>query len=57
MAKCTYPTFFVDVDMFHVSPLPVPGMEGIGIQNLGEMSVMNSIFSRWELAVSRPCLY
>jgi len=38
--------FFVDVR------LHVPGMEGLEYKNWGKMSVMDTIFGRWELTVA-----
>jgi hypothetical protein len=39
-------TFFVDLR------LHVPGMEGLECKNWGKMSVMDTIFGRWKLAVT-----
>ena len=37
---------------YNCATLLVPGMEVFELKNWGEMSVMDTIFSRWELAVA-----
>ena len=42
--------FFVNVDMFYKSAHNRDG--GFGCKNWGEMSVTDTIFGRWKLAVA-----
>ena len=46
--------FIVDVDMFYKSAHNRDG--GLGCKNWGKMSVTDTIFGRWKLAVADICL-
>ena len=53
MKKCSYPTFFVNVDMFYKSAHHCLYLvcRAWNFKNCDEMSVTNKVFGRWELAV------